>query len=446
MRHAITLAQRALGQTHPNPLVGAVLVANGQLLAQGWHARDGGAHAEIAALEALRKNGGDPRGATLYVTLEPCSTRGRTGACTDAIIRAGITRVVIGAIDPAPGHSGNAISVLQKAGIAVSCGVLADECADLNLIFNHRITTGQPFIAAKVAVTLDGKIATRSGDSRWITAELARADVMHWRCYFPAIGVGVGTLLADNPSLTARLMQSAAGDAANTTASATGSDTGHPPIDTEKTILPATAVTDSAIDSAANSAVGSAIGSTTGSIINPAADFTTDSTADSQPVVFCPRRLIFDRHGKSADFPQAKVFTDAFARRTLVITAEGSGSARLEPLRKAGIAIAALPDAAFEPAHFAAALRQLLLRENLGGLYVEGGGGLLSRLLAAQGLDYLFSYRAPKLLADAQALSPFSGRAADRMASAITLCNVRHAHFGDDQLMRGHIVYPAQAK
>ncbi len=203
MQHALDLARRGWGATHPNPMVGAVIVEDGRVRAEGAHAQDGGPHAERLALLAL---GHRPRaGATLYVTLEPCSTPGRTGACTDAIIASGLQRVVVGATDPNPIHAGRGFEVLRAAGIEVITGVRERACTDLNLIFNHWIVQGTPLLAAKSAVTLDGRIACRSGDSQWITGEAARADVMRWRRLFPAIAVGAGTVLADNPRLTARV-------------------------------------------------------------------------------------------------------------------------------------------------------------------------------------------------------------------------------------------------
>jgi diaminohydroxyphosphoribosylaminopyrimidine deaminase/5-amino-6-(5-phosphoribosylamino)uracil reductase len=200
---ALAAARRAWGLTHPNPMVGAVIVERGEVVAEGFHARDGEPHAEVVALRNL---GRLPRtGAVLYVTLEPCSTQGRTGACTNAIIAAGIKHVVVGTTDPNPVHGGHGFEILRAAGVTVTDGVLAEECADLNLIFNHWITTGLPLLAAKAAVTLDGKIATRSNDSQWITGEEARADVHLWRRLFPAIAVGAGTVITDNPSLTSRV-------------------------------------------------------------------------------------------------------------------------------------------------------------------------------------------------------------------------------------------------
>ena len=203
MRHALKLAQRAWGQTHPNPLVGAVIVEAGEVVAEGWHAAKGKDHAEIAALKALgRKPAAE---ASIYVTLEPCCTCGHTGACTDALIEAGFARVVIGAKDPNPEHLGRGLEILREAGIEVIEGVIAEECADLNLIFNHWITQRSPFIAAKMAITLDGKFAAASGHSKWVTGKAARADVMRWRRYFPAISVSANTVLEDDPSLSSRI-------------------------------------------------------------------------------------------------------------------------------------------------------------------------------------------------------------------------------------------------
>jgi diaminohydroxyphosphoribosylaminopyrimidine deaminase/5-amino-6-(5-phosphoribosylamino)uracil reductase len=203
MRRALELARQAWGQTHPNPMVGAVIVEQGTVVAEGWHRGAGQDHAEVAALKALgRKPAAD---ATLYVTLEPCSTTGRTGACTHAILNAGIQRVVVGAEDPNPAHAGRGLELLRAAGVEVVSGLMSEECTDLNLIFNHWIVEGTPLIAAKMALTLDGKFAAASGHSRWVTGELARANVMHWRRYFPAIAVGANTVLKDDPSLTARI-------------------------------------------------------------------------------------------------------------------------------------------------------------------------------------------------------------------------------------------------
>ena len=202
MARALELAQRAWGLTHPNPMVGAVIVEQGEIVAEGWHHAAGQPHAEIEALRALGR--APHANATIYVTLEPCSTCGRTGACTTAIIESGIKRVVVGAVDPNPAHAGQGLALLRQAGIEVTEGVLAEDCNDLNLIFNHWIVTQRPLLAAKMALTLDGKFAAASGHSQWVTGKQARADVMRWRRYFPAIAVSAATVLADDPSLTSR--------------------------------------------------------------------------------------------------------------------------------------------------------------------------------------------------------------------------------------------------
>lgn len=206
MRAALKEARKAWGHTHPNPAVGAVVVHRGEVVAAGHTAPAGGPHAEVQALAAWRAAGAPlDDTTTLVVTLEPCSTHGRTPPCTVAILASGIRRVVIGAMDPNPAHAGCAVPLLEAAGVEVEAGVLAEDCADLNLIFNHWIVRGRPFVAAKMATTLDGRVAASGGRSQWITGALAREDVARWRSYFPAIAAGAGTLWADNPHLTIRL-------------------------------------------------------------------------------------------------------------------------------------------------------------------------------------------------------------------------------------------------
>lgn len=204
MRLAFRLARRGCGTTSPNPMVGALLVHGGQIIGRGWHHRAGGPHAEIEALQDARKHGHDPRGATLFVTLEPCCTHGRTPPCTEAIIAAGIQRVVVGATDPNPKHAGKGFKLLRRAAIEVAPGVLTDDCSRLNEAFNHWIVRRTPFVTVKAAMTLDGKIATATGESKWITGESARSWGMKLRRASDAILVGVNTILADDPSLTVR--------------------------------------------------------------------------------------------------------------------------------------------------------------------------------------------------------------------------------------------------
>ena len=204
MSTALKLARKGTGRTSPNPAVGAVLVRQGRILGQGWHHRAGLPHAEVEALKDAQRRGHQPKGATLYVTLEPCSTHGRTPPCTDAIIDAGISRVVAGGTDPNPIHAGKGFNVLRRAGIAVQTGMLEAECGALNEAFNHWIIRRVPFVTVKAAMTLDGKIATASGESKWITGPRARAAGMRLRLTADAILVGINTVLADDPSLTVR--------------------------------------------------------------------------------------------------------------------------------------------------------------------------------------------------------------------------------------------------
>jgi len=204
MRQALRLARRSFGRTSPNPMVGALLVKRGKIIGRGWHRRAGMPHAEIEALRDAEKRRNSALGATLYVTLEPCCTHGRTPPCTEAIIAAGIKRVVVGATDPNPQHAGKGFKILKNAGIELVHGVLADECTRLNEAFNHWIVNDTPLVTVKAAMTLDGKIATASGESKWITGDQARAHGMKLRQGSDAILVGVNTVLADNPSLTVR--------------------------------------------------------------------------------------------------------------------------------------------------------------------------------------------------------------------------------------------------
>ncbi len=363
MQRALALARQAWGRTHPNPLVGAVIVEDGQIVAEGFHAQDGTAHAERVALAAL---GRAPKpGATLYVTLEPCSTHGRTGACCDAIIAAGFRRVVVGATDPNPAHAGAGYTALRAAGIEVVTGVRDDECRDLNLIFNHWITRGTPLLAAKAAVTIDGRMAARTGDSQWITNEASRADVHRWRRLFPAIGVGARTVIKDNPRLTAR--------------------------------------------------------------------------HDGEE--WCPWRFVFDGLLRTvAERTLPRVYTDEFRDRTIVVTTEHGGLGYVRKLREQGVQVWVMgsPTQRVNVTDF----RAKCAAEKITGVYLEGGPQLLSELLAARALDYLFAYRAPLLLADDKARAIFGGLRTEKVSGAVRLAEVRRESFGDDDLLRGRLVYP----
>ena len=202
MRLAIAEAAKAHGKTSPNPCVGAVIVRDGVILARGHHEAAGLPHAEIEALRYL-SSPAQARGATLYVTLEPCSTTGKTPPCTDAIIAAGFARIVYGATDPNPHHGGRAAQLLAVRGIEVTTGVLEKKCAALNKYWNHRMKTGSPWIIAKCGMSLDGRISSFPG-RRWITSTASRNDAMRLRASVEAILVGGATIREDDPALTVR--------------------------------------------------------------------------------------------------------------------------------------------------------------------------------------------------------------------------------------------------
>lgn len=204
MKRALALARRGQGWVEPNPMVGAVLVRDGRIVAEGWHRRFGGPHAEAACLADAAGRGVPIDGATLVVTLEPCCHRGKTGPCTEAILTSGIRDVIVGTIDPSPHAAGQGIARLRDAGVNVRVGVEESLCRELIAPFAKRVTTGLPWTLAKWAQTIDGRIATRSGDSKWISAAASRRIVHQLRARVDAIMVGVGTVASDDPELTAR--------------------------------------------------------------------------------------------------------------------------------------------------------------------------------------------------------------------------------------------------
>ncbi|MBD3181233.1 bifunctional diaminohydroxyphosphoribosylaminopyrimidine deaminase/5-amino-6-(5-phosphoribosylamino)uracil reductase RibD [Candidatus Poribacteria bacterium] len=202
MQLALELAEKARGRTSPNPMVGAVIVRDDKIVGQGYHRKAGTPHAEIHAIDDA---GELAKGSTMYVSLEPCSHQGRTGPCTEAIIKAGLSRVVMAMEDPNPRVSGRGRQILQEHGLLVKSGIMEKEAQRLNEVFIKHITTGRPFITIKTAMTLDGKIATCTGESRWISCEESRNIVHRIRDEVDAIMVGIGTVLKDDPSLTTRL-------------------------------------------------------------------------------------------------------------------------------------------------------------------------------------------------------------------------------------------------
>jgi len=215
MARALQLAERGLNSTSPNPRVGCVIVRDGRIIGEGWHERAGEPHAEVHALAAAAAHADAARGADVYVTLEPCAHHGRTPPCADALVAAGVARVVAAMQDPDPRVAGRGLDRLAAAGIRVDCGLLADAARELNIGFVSRLTRGRPWLRAKLAASLDGRTALADGSSQWITGAAARADGQHWRARACAILSGSGTVLHDDPQLSVRLGGGGQAGAAN---------------------------------------------------------------------------------------------------------------------------------------------------------------------------------------------------------------------------------------
>jgi diaminohydroxyphosphoribosylaminopyrimidine deaminase / 5-amino-6-(5-phosphoribosylamino)uracil reductase len=384
MRLALRLARRGCGVTSPNPMVSAVLVKDGKIIGRGWHRRAGLPHAEIEALRDAERRGHNPKGATLYVTLEPCCTHGRTPPCTDTIIAAGIKRVVVGATDPNPKHAGRAFKILRRAGITVdSFGVprsrgpnrlkaelrtLADECARLNEAFNHWIVHRTPFVTVKAAMTLDGKIATATGESKWITGEKARAHGMKLRQGSDAILVGINTILADDPALTARARMEDGG------------------------------------------------------------------WKMAKPI----RRIVLDSLARTP--LDAKVVTDEFGPQTTIVVSKRAPHRRVAALAKrVNVLVAPLANSSSPVTrHPSLNLRWLLKRlgaENVTSLLVEGGGEVNASFLLGGFTRRVVFFYAPKILGGRDAHKAVAGEGAKSLAAVLQLHEVEWKKVGDDLMM-----------
>jgi diaminohydroxyphosphoribosylaminopyrimidine deaminase/5-amino-6-(5-phosphoribosylamino)uracil reductase len=403
MRMALRLAGRGYGRTSPNPMVGAVLVQRGRVIGRGWHRMAGGPHAEIEALRDAQKRGEKTRSATIYVTLEPCSTQGRTPPCTEALIAAGIKRVVVGTVDPNPKHAGKGFKILERAKIKVDSmegkrhlsptfslprlrdeegdrsvrlpdgqknggragfDKIADECAELNAAFNHWIVRGTPWVRVKAAMTMDGKIATASGESKWITGEAARAYGMKLRLGSDAILVGVNTILADDPSLTVRTR-------------------------------PAKAIRRIVLDSQARTPV--------------TAKVVTDEQAAWTTIVV----------GKDA--PKQRVA--ALAKRVKVLVAPYAKMSRQDAVKKID-------------------LRWLLKRlgaEQVTALLVEGGGEVNASFLLGGLAQQVAFFYAPKILGGRDSRKAVGGEGVKSLSEVIELREIRWRRLGEDLLMEATI-------
>ena len=350
MGQAIELAKKGVGTTHPNPRVGAVVVNHGEVVGEGWHERPGGPHAEIVALEHA---GEKSRGGAIYVTLEPCAAHGRTPACTEAIRRAGIKHVIFASSDPNPTMAGGA-KVLRAMGIDVTSGVLRDEADALNRPFFHYQRTGRPYVIAKAAISLDGKMATYAHHSQWISGAGCREHAHQLRAGCDAILVGAGTLEHDNPSLTVRGVEMI----------------GNVPL----------------------------------------------------RVVLCFETPVF-----SAEY---KLLSDEAPTRLYV----RSLNEHADAWREAGVQVEHAPSLLSVLKHLADdGYLQLLL---------EGGGALHTSFLEARFSDEMVLYQAPVIIGGRDAVTLWNGRGAETLDQAIRLTDVECRKMGDDQMIRGTVVYP----
>jgi len=391
MRLALRLARRGYGTTSPNPMVGAVLVQDGKIIGRGWHHRAGQPHAEIEALHDAERRGHKSKGATLYVTLEPCCTHGRTPPCTDAIRAAGIRRVVIGTTDPNPHHAGKGLTILRRAGVAVAAWdrpprqgqasvppqalQIANECARLNAAFNHWIVHRTPFVTVKAAMTLDGKIATATGESKWITGAPARAYAMKLRQGADAILVGVNTVLADDPSLTVRI---------NSKSKVQGPRTKVP-----------------------------------GRL----------------------RRIILDSQARTP--LTAKVVSDEFAALTTIVVSRRAPQARVAALAKrVNVLIAPTPHSALRTPHSPIDLRWLLKKlgaENVTNLLVEGGGEVNASFLLGGFAQRIAFFYAPKILGGRDSRKAVAGSGAQSLAEILPLTDLAWRQLGADLLLTAQV-------
>lgn len=404
MRRALELAMRGSGWANPNPLVGAVVVRDGRIIGEGWHQAFGGPHAERQALADCCRRGEDPQGSTVYVTLEPCCHTGKTPPCTEALIEAGVSRVVMGAQDPNPRVSGGGVAQLEEAGIEVVRGVLEDECEEANKPFFHYIKTGKPYVTLKYAMTLDGKIATRSGKSKWITGPEARRHVHEGRQRNAAIMVGVNTVIKDDPLLTCRLgefeekLQDFGSSAEK---------------DFEDQLERELAEEEFAYEQVSQD----------------------DSEGQEAECSFRlkpsnPIRIVCDTHLRTP--LDSQVVKTAAAIPTYIATAESDLNKHM-PYREQECDIIVVPEAA---GHIdLEALMEKLGAMGIDSVIVEGGSEINWSVLAYDAVQKVQAYIAPKIFGGAKAPSPVAGFGVEAPKYAIGLSDPRIVPLGSDVLI-----------
>lgn len=390
MRQAISLAWEGTGFVSPNPLVGAVIVKDGQVLAAACHQKYGAEHAEVRAIAAA---GANARGATLYCTLEPCCHQGQQPPCTEAIKKAGITRVVIGSRDPNPLVAGKGQAELIAAGIAVTADFLRDECDKLNPIFFHYITTGLPYVALKYAMSLDGKIATCRGDSQWITGAEARSYGHQLRHKYKAVLIGRGTAQVDNPLLTARF---------------TGAS------------QPVRIVLDSQLRISPQAKLVETAGEIPTII---ATDFLSPFADKSAPQL------------PSAVQPAIVAHSSDVAQGARVAQAERAEKAQLLEAKGVQILQTELVDGQIA----IAPLLEKLAAQKIDSVFVEGGGRVHWSFIESGLVNKVYAFIAPVIIGGATALTPVEGAGFPILAESWKLQNLESRKLGKDLLLTGEI-------
>ncbi len=408
MKMALRLAARGAGRVSPNPMVGAVVVQKGEIVGRGWHRRYGGAHAEV---EALADAGEKARGATLYVTLEPCNHHGLTPPCTEAVLRAGIGRVVIATPDPNPNVTGGGAAHLRKKGLRVETGLLEAEARRLNEAWFKWVETGLPFVIAKAACSLDGRVATAAGESRWITGEASRRYGHRLRHVCDAILVGIGTVLADDPQLTCRLpRRKTAGGESLGPRTTYANDLG---------------VSRSQLQTCPGAQVAQA--SRPGSTENRKPK--TENRASD------PLRIILDSRLK---IPlTARVLHLDSEAPTWIATTPAAPKDRIRAVEALGAEVLVLPDeegrVALKP------LLRLLGERRVQSVLVEGGPQVLGAFFDQRLVDKFYFFYAPKILGGRDAYPAVAGRGVDRLQEALEGKGLTVRRLGPDILVCGYL-------
>ena len=392
MRHAIELAKKGGGYVHPNPLVGCVVVNNGEIIAEGYHEKYGEYHAERNALLRCQS---ETKGASLYVTLEPCCHYGKTPPCTEIIIEKGIKKVFVGILDPNPLVAGKGVKILQDAGIEVEVGLCEDEIRELNKVFLKYITTKHPYVIMKTAMTLDGKIAAFTGDSRWVTNEQSRKLVHELRSEMAAVIVGIGTVLADDPMLNVRLEGNP-----------------HQPI---------RIVVDSKLRMPIDS-----------QLVNTAKEY---RTIVANTVISSDRRE--SRPERSESFCQRQKNLQQLNEISPFRSASVEMTKKMRTLESLGVEII---ECQSNNGHVN--INDLMFKLGAMGidsLLLEGGGTLNAAFLEAGCVDEVWAFIAPKIIGGEGAKTPVSGNGIEKMSNAIQLQNIDIQNINGDILIKGKI-------